>query len=64
MGGCDSAEMRKPAFRSTANKPVSYAAEPAYVKQSRKSDMTIYDEEVRNYRPLSPYLVKPILGHA
>ena len=29
MGGCDSAEMRRPAFRSTERKPVSYAAEPA-----------------------------------
>ena len=31
-----------------------------------KSDLTIYEEEVItfDYRPLSPCLVKPILGHA
>ena len=40
------------------------AAETAYVKQSWKSDLTIY-EEVRafDYRQFSSCSVEPILGH-
>ena len=60
--------VRVRSMKNSAGSPSYWlqAAKPAYVKQSMKGDLTIYEEEVKafDYRPLSPCLIKPILGHA